>query len=275
MKAPAFSIWSSFDIDLSPEDMVLELEKRGMTVCELSDEHASALLQREGDPEEIGKAFGTFAAKHGVRFPQGHLWLFVRLCDKTQDAVGILTNWIKLFSGIGIRNAVLHCDGHSFPEGTEQETILASNAAVLKKLAPIAEQYGVRICLENLIHNFNDAETLLDLISRVGSSAFGICLDTGHLNIKHPGTQEQFILTAGDKLHAIHIADNEGKSDQHMMPFGKGTVDFASVMKGLSEIGYGDLFNYEIPGERHAPLSVRRAKTEFLKNVTEYLFSLI
>ena len=275
MKAPAFSIWSSFDIDLSPEDMVLELERRGMTVCELSDEHASMLLEREGDPAKIGKAFGTFAAEHGVTFPQGHLWLFVRLCDQEQDAVGILTRWIKLFSGIGIRNAVLHCDGHSFPEGTDRETILASNAAVLKQLAPVAEQYGVRICLENLIHDFNDAETLLDLIARVASPAFGICLDTGHLNITCPGTQEHFILTAGDKLHAIHIADNEGKRDQHMMPFGKGTVDFASVMKGLSEIGYQDLFNYEIPGERRAPLSVRRAKTAFLKEVTEYLFSLI
>ena len=63
MKAPAFSIWSSMDVDLSPEDMVLALEDRGMTVCELSDDHGAELLKKPGTPEEIGAAFGAFAAE--------------------------------------------------------------------------------------------------------------------------------------------------------------------------------------------------------------------
>ncbi len=274
MDLPVFSIWSSFDIDLSPEDMVLALKDRGMTVCELSDEHAAVLLQREGSPAEIGAAFGAFAASHGVQFPQGHLWLHVRLCDKSQDVVSILKDWISLFSAIGIRNAVLHCDSASFAKDCPQETILSENAAVLAKLAPYAEQKNVCLCLENLRGNFTDAETLLDLIARVGSPALGICLDTGHLNLTHPADQEHFIRTAGSRLHALHIADNEGQTDQHLMPFGKGTVDFAAVMRGLKAINYQDCFNYEIPGERRAPLLLRKAKTEYLKVMTAYLFSL-
>ena len=51
MKNPEiFSIWSSYDVDLSPEDMVLAMERRGLTVCELSDEHAAVLLKRDGLP---------------------------------------------------------------------------------------------------------------------------------------------------------------------------------------------------------------------------------
>ena len=76
-------------------------------------------------------------------------------------------------------------------------------------------------------------------------------------------------------MHALHIADNEGERDQHMMPFGRGSVDWKSVMQGLAEIGYADLFNYEIPGERLAPIAVRDAKAEYLKHVTEYLYSLV
>ena len=268
-----FSIWSSYDIDLSPEDMVLAMERRGLTVCELSDEHAAALLQREGTPEEIGAAFRAFAAEHHVTFPQGHLWRTVRLCDKSEEIVGILGNWFRMFGAIGIRNGVLHCDNKSFPAGTDAETILNANAAVLKILAPMADACGVRICLENLKSFFTDAESILTVIERTGSQTIGICLDTGHLHLCHPKDQEHFILTAGDKLHALHIADNQGQQDQHMMPFGRGNADFRSVMKGLKEIGYTDLFNYEIPGESLCPPEVRDAKAEYLKTVTETLFA--
>ncbi len=269
-----FSIWSAFDVDLSPEEMVLALHDRGMHVSELSDEHGLMLLQREGTPEEIGAAFREYAARYDVSFPQGHLWLSVRLCRDTEQTIATLEQWIRLFSAVGIRNGVLHCDRSSFPKEASAETVLAGNAEVLKRLAPIAERNGVRLCLENLREPFDSAYRLIDLIERVGSPALGICLDTGHLHLVHPGTQEAFILAAGPYLHALHIADNEGAADQHMMPFGRGSIDFTAVMRGLRKIGYSDLFNYEIPGERDCPMKLRKAKTEYLKAVTDYLFGL-
>lgn len=269
-----FSIWSAFDVDLSPEDMVLALEDRGLTVCELSDEHGAMLLEREGSPEEIGGAFRAFSEKHGVSFPQGHLWLRVQLCRDVSETVATLDRWFRLFGAIGIRNAVLHPDTH-FPEGTDREEIMTQNTAVLKQLVPLAEKAGIRLCLENISKPFEKAEGLLELIERAGGSpVLGICLDTGHLHIHDSGSQKSFILAAGSRLHALHIADNQGTSDQHMMPFGRGSVDFSEVMTGLKAIGYCDLFNYEIPGERDCPMVLRKAKTEYLKAVTDYLFSL-
>lgn len=276
MKHPElFSIWSSFDIDLSPEDMVLAMERRGLTVCELSDEHAAMLLEREGTPTEVGRAFGAYAKEHNLTFPQGHLWLKVRLCSAEVDSVSILRGWFELFAAIGIRNAVLHLDGHSLGAEASHEEVIAANVEKLQLLAPYAEQLGLRICLENLGGHFASLESLLEVIRRVNSPALGICLDTGHLHIHvRDMTQEQFILGAGAYLHALHIADNDTSGDQHLMPFGRGTVDWSSVMRGLNAIGYEDCFNYEIPGERRAPLSVRDAKADYLKAVTSYLFSL-
>ncbi len=273
MLRKSFSVWSAFDVDLGPEDMVLELEKRGITECELSDEHGDMLLRR-GDPEETGKAFRVFAQQHDVTFPQGHLYLRARLCSREEDSVAILTEWIRLFSAIGVKNAVLHCDGASFPEGTDDETKVLANIAKLKELAPAAERYGVRVCLENLGGPFAGAEDLLRIIEAVGSPALGICLDTGHLNLNDAGTQEHFIETAGKYLHALHLADNEGRSDQHMMPFGRGHVDFEAVIRALDCVDYQDLFNYEIPGER-CPMALRKAKTDFVRQINDYLFSLI
>lgn len=270
-----FSIWSSFDVELSPEDMVLAMERRGLTVCELSDEHAAMLLKREGTPAEVGAAFAAYANEHNLTFPQGHLWLAVRLCSAEIDAVSILRSWFELFAAIGIQNAVLHLDGHSLGAGASHEEVLSANVEKLRLLAPYAEELGLRICLENLGGHFASLESLLEVIRRVNSPALGICLDTGHLHIhSRDMTQEQFILGAGKYLHALHIADNDTSGDQHLMPFGRGTVDWSSVMRGLNAIGYEDCFNYEIPGERRAPLSVRDAKADYLKTVTSYLFSL-
>ncbi len=276
MKNPEiFSIWSSYDVDLTPEDMVLAMERRGLTVCELSDEHAAVLLQREGTPAEVGAAFGAYAKEHNLTFPQGHLWLAVRLCSKEVDAVAILKNWFELFAAIGVKNAVLHCDGHSLGADATHEEVIAANAEKLKLLAPYAEELGLCICLENLGGHFAHLSDLLDVIERVNSPALGICLDTGHLHIHEKEmTQEEFILGAGKLLHALHIADNDTSGDQHLMPYGRGTIDWPSVMRGLNAIGYDDCFNYEIPGEHRLPMPVRDAKAEYLKTVTAYLFSL-
>lgn len=269
----SFSIWSAFDVEASPEETVDRLAARGMTECELSDEHGAMLLERAGTPEAIGAAFRDYAAAKNVTFPQGHLFLRVRLCDPATKPVETLSRWIRLFGAIGIRNAVLHPDYRTFSKDAPMEELIEQNAAVLKQLAPVAEQCGVRICLENMRLRFGDVKDLLKLIECVDSPALGICLDTGHLNIAHTGSQRDFILAAGEKLHAIHLADNEGENDQHMMPFGRGNVDFVSVFRTLEEIGYNDLLNYEIPGER-CPLELRAAKTAYVREINDYLLGM-
>ena len=72
------SMWSSYYIDLSPEDAIVELEKNGYSYCELSDEHAAVLLSR-GEASKIGAEFKTFCQSHNVSVLQGHLFLNVRL----------------------------------------------------------------------------------------------------------------------------------------------------------------------------------------------------
>ena len=86
-------------------------------------------------------------------------------------------------------------------------------------------------------------------------------------------TQGEFIRLAGDRLIALHINDNDASRDQHLMPFGMGNVDFKDVMRALRDIGYRGLFNLEIPGERRAPLHLRRVKLDYLKIVCDTMLS--
>lgn len=265
------SIWSGYYYDLSPEKALARLKKRGVTVTELSDDHGKMLIERPGDPREIGRAFGAYARELGMTIPQGHLWLGCRLVSNP-DAVEILKKWIDLYEAIGIKNMVLHLDVYNMEDKSIAE-IHAANLEKLKEIDDYITGRNIRICLENLFRRGIDhIDQLLMMLERIGSDQFGITLDTGHLNIVKTTSQRDFILAAGSALHALHINDNEGEKDQHLMPFGRGTVDFAEVIAALKEIGYNGIFNYELPGEAlFCPLMVRDRKLRYIKEGYRYL----
>ena len=273
------SIWSSYYLELTPEEAVKRFCQNGIDCSELSDEHGLQLLNRNEDVLKTGREFSDFLKQHEFEMMQGHLWLGVKLCSD-ENAVSMLCRWIDLYEAIGIKNMVLHCDNLEATNLSKEEKILA-NVAKLRLLAQHIEEKDITICLENLRpHSSADkelidqsAEDLLDIIDRVGSAKFGICLDTGHLNLTYKD-QRAFILKAGRKLKAIHISNNDGSADQHTMPFARGKVNFVEVVQALREIGYDGIFNLEIPGERHIPLELRDAKISFIKTAYEYLMRL-
>ncbi len=265
------SVWSSYYIDLSPEDAILELKKQGIDYTELSDEHAAELLKR-GNPKEVGKAFGEYAKSIGMKIEQGHLWLKVKICSDDK-AVEILGDWFELFEAIGIKNAVLHCDSIIGKPELSKEEIYNENVKTLKIIAEKLKGKNLKICLENLRVICGTSDELLKIVEDVGSDSFGICLDTGHLNLKKEKmeSQRQFILNANDRLWALHLNDNEGETDQHLMSFCRGNVDFKEIFESLKEIGFNGIYNFEIPGENKAPIEVRGYKLRFVKKAFEYM----
>lgn len=269
------SVWSSYYVELEIEDAVEELIKNGIYCSELSDEHGLQLLQRSENVKATGRKFADFLAQHSFEMSQGHLWLHVKICSDDK-AVETLYKWIDLYEAIGVKNMVLHCDGLVGSGYTKQERV-SRNVERLKLLAEYIKGKDVTICLENLRMNTeedpeisNSIEDILNIIEQVGSNQFGICLDTGHLNLTYKD-QRHFILNAGKRLKALHIADNRGQTDEHLMPFNKGVVDFAEVVEALREIDYHGLFNLEIPGERHLPLPLLGAKLSYVKACYDFL----
>ena len=270
------SVWSSYFVELSPEEMVEEFINNGIFASELSDEHGFVLMQRGDNFVETGRKFGGFLKDRNFDMSQGHLWLKIKFCTE-KGSMEKLFDWVDMYEAIGIKNMVLHCDELSDTSLNCEEKI-EKNVQELKKLAQHIKDKDITICLENLRPHFPGeqnlidvtAEDLLEIIRRVDSPRFGICLDTGHLNLTVKN-QEQFILTAGDKLKALHIADNQGETDQHMMPFGRGTVDFIKVVKALKKVNYKGMFNMEIPGESHIPMELRCEKLKYIRACYEYL----
>lgn len=259
------SMWTNYLSELSPEDMVVQFAKQGWNALELSDEHSKILLERD-DSIQVGRDFGKFAEDHGVNIAQGHLWLS---CDivtaEPAPIIDKLKRWLDLYMNIGITAAVLHPGGDTWAcQGKSTAAILEARTYVLKILSAHIESSNLTICLENIAHS--KAEDLLVSVDAVGKSNLGICLDTGHLNLVD-GDQATFIRSADTRLKALHIADNEGAQDQHIMPYGRGTVDWVAVIVALREINYQGLFNLELPGENHCPMSIRLKKLAYIQEL--------
>lgn len=270
------SIWSSYYMELKIEDAIKRFVDNGIYCTELSDEHGFELLSRNDDVLETAKNFANFLKEYNFEISQGHLWLKIKICaDDT--ALEKLFRWIDMYEEIGIKNMVLHCDNLSETNLSREEKI-EKNIEKLQILAEYIKNKEITVCLENLRPHSPEEKELVDrsaddllyIIERIGSSKFGICLDTGHLNLTDKN-QREFILKAGDKLKALHIADNDGNTDQHLMPFNRGTVDFPEIIKALKEIKYNGIFNLEIPGEKSIPLELRDAKIEYIKAFYQYL----
>ncbi len=277
------SIWSGYYGEFKIEDAVEEFLKDGIFAAELSHEHGEELLSRSPDRVATGKERRAFLENKGFGLSQGHLRLHCHLCT-VENAVEGICEEIDMYEAIGIKNMVLHPDVME-ESGLTYEERLERNVAQLSRIAEYIKDKDITICLENLRPEkgkddpfeeanrpFQGIDDLLLLIKRVGGDRFGICLDTGHLNLTDRD-QTRFIHTAGPLLHALHIANNDGTADQHNMPFARGNVNFYLVAKALKEIDYDGLYSLEIGAEvGGVPLVLRHEKAKFIKAAYHHLF---
>lgn len=266
-----FSVWSSYYFDLSPEDALREFKAHGFDSCEISFEHAYELMKR-GDIKENGERFGKFASDIGVEISQGHLSYEAKLCKP--EGMEFLKKQIDLFLAMGVKNAVLHCDSLAWRENEtlSKDEKIQENCKAIGEILDYIKGEDMVICLENLISTdfVNSIDGLMYFMDKFNSKNLGICLDTGHLNL-NDRDQVNFIRRAGGLIKALHLADNEGKRDQHLMPYGCGNVDFVSVIREMKALGYEGLYNLEIPGERCAPLEILGYKLDYIRKMLDYL----
>ena len=273
-----YSMWSQYMRDSSPEEGVKLFSQKGWFFLELSSEHGEILLSRgKGIEEKTGKILSSYAKDYDVSFPQGHLWLGADIAAVKQDEViDTLKRWLDLYCAVGVAACVLHCGGEEMAElGSSDSKIQEARIKALRILCEHIEGIDAFICMENLARFTTNAAELKALINAVGSDRLAICLDTGHLNMRDL-SQSEFIEQTDGLLKAIHIADNEGKADQHLMPYGKGTIAWEDFLTALAKSSYDGVLNFEVPGETHnIPQELLFAKLDYLREVALYMTSKI
>ena len=130
------------------------------------------------------------------------------------------------------------------------------NRHLYESLIPALRETEVTVCMENLFtrndrqemegacSNPYEACALIDEMNdKAGKVCFGMCVDTGHLNILGKN-QKNFICAMGPRVKALHLHDNWGDDDNHLAPY-TGNILWQDVMEGLVDIGYDRNINFE------------------------------
>lgn len=168
--------------------------------------------------------------------------------DDRADWFGKMTKALVIAKHLGAKYMAIHPlmpFGHNSMEKAEE--IYNINVKYYSALANIAKNLGVIICLENLpFQSFpiSRTEDILKLIDMINHPNIKMCFDTGHSHILGENLGDSIRLIGRDKLRIIHIHDNDGENDDHLIPY-EGTIDWSDVAEGLFDIGYDGVFSLE------------------------------
>jgi sugar phosphate isomerase/epimerase len=133
----------------------------------------------------------------------------------------------------------------------------------LKTIIDYTDTHHVEILLENLvplptyIRLGAEIEDIIDIANALDTKRVGICIDTGHsLLTKHDPCSD--IQKAGSLLKSLHINDNDGLQDLHMIP-GNGVIKWNQICQTLRDIHYQGSFLLEVAGRNPLEQTVRSA----------------
>ena len=150
-------------------------------------------------------------------------------------------------------------------QGTYEEAVSA-NVSVMRRVGEYARELGITLCVENLPFReylAASVEGVCRIVDEVALPNVRVCLDTGHAAIFNPDVADA-VRYIGDRLEALHIHDNGGESDEHLVP-GDGIIDWDAFALALAEIGYKGVVSLETsPGHGKYPECEWQAREQIL-----------
>ncbi|MBI1370401.1 MAG: TIM barrel protein [Planctomycetes bacterium] len=121
------------------------------------------------------------------------------------------------------------------PPAAELEARRESLLRSLYELAEIGSDMDVVFLLENMpprSYMGTDPVELAKMLREVDSPHMRMCFDTGHAHVT--GTVADRLAACADVIDYLHIHDNDGKEDTHLMP-GDGTTDWPALTAVLEK----------------------------------------
>lgn len=198
----------------------------------------------------------------GIKLVQAHAPMGKPLVDDGGRFIADTIRCVEACGIWGIPNLVVH-SGYIY--GLTPEQTFEQNRQFFLPILNSAEKYGVNILVENFnkmyregVYWIDNAPDLLRMIEHVNHPLFHAVWDVGHANLLEQ-PQNEAIRLLGRHVYALHIQDNLGDRDTHLVPF-LGTTNMDSVMNGLLDIGYDGYFTFEV-GSFFTPADKRRAYT--------------
>jgi len=195
------------------------------------------------------------------------------LCSRSdtirRDSVEYIKDSLRSAAELGAP-VVSVCPGHTTYGQTPEDGWYRLQES-LDEICAAADTLRLKVALEpadryetDLV---NDCEQALTLLEDVRWDNIGVVLDNGHSHVVGESAQAM-IAKLGDRLFHVHIDDNLGQRDQHLIP-GDGTFEFVPFLSALRQSGYRGFLTAELSWDY--TLDPDRAAQEARTRIREYL----
>lgn len=216
-------------------------------ICEAG--FSAVMLNWEDDMPEMRhkEGYADLARKLKLEIVNGHL-PYEGANDLWRDGLDgddwmeFLIQSILSAGRSGVPVLVLHA-----ARGTTPPPLSQIGFTRFQRLNDAAEQANVALAIENL-HSLSYGMAVLDALDTPFVRA---CYDAGHHNCY--GQDGAFLDRYGARLCAIHLHDNDGRHDQHLLPF-TGTIDWPSEMTRIKKTAYRGPITLELGGIPELPM---------------------
>jgi len=241
------SVWA-FPSDWSLERVFALAVEAGFDSIELAYARTGPITP-ETTAEEFA-AIHTLATDAGLRISSlasGIFWEVNLLSDDDAvraEALLHLRNMLHAASALQVQS-ILVVPGFigPFESGAPvvKDYMVAYERAIadFKSVAPLAEELGIGIGIENVWNKFLSSPLeMRTFLDAVGSPAVGVYLDIA--NSLRTGYAEHWIKILGSYLKGVHFKDfrTDVGTLQGFVDLFEGDINFTTVMQALDEVGY-------------------------------------
>jgi len=233
-------MFSWFSYDLPIKERLQSIREAGFSATGLwwdgDDKHEQPDIARN-----IGLQIDYVHAQFmSPQYNPNSLWLD---CLDGEDFQKMLISCIEDCQTHEIPTAVIHITTFS-KYAKECAPVTELGLKRITKIIEVAENKDIKLAFENL----DTLEHLDAIFERFSSSYVGFCYDSGHENWSHP--DKDCLAMYGDRLFALHINDNFGDGDTHVLPF-DGTINWEEKMQKLKKCKEVDYFTLEVDWNRN------------------------
>lgn len=159
--------------------------------------------------------------------------------DCTDPMYQKMVRSMEVSAFLGIKQIVVH--GFVVPEGVDR---VQANLNFFKSLEPYCKKFGIKIAVENLRLSTKTLETHNHILESLNPEYFVGLVDVGHAILQGYTAQEYIAGILPGRLQGLHIHDNFGQKDDHLLP-GLGVIEWDQVINALAERNYPGDFTLE------------------------------
>lgn len=243
---------------------------------------------KEDFPENEFVNLKKYADEKGMVFNQAHAPFpsSVIELERNEELFWGIVRSMKRASILGIKNIVVHPMQHlKYADPGVPEQLFEMNMEFYNRLKPYAEEYNIKIALENMWQSkyFVNGSKIIDstcskpeefikYLDELKGECFVACLDLGHAMLVNQDVAEFIKALGHDRLKALHVHDTNGNQDSHTLPFYGGMGYWDRITKALKDINYDGDFTYEAGNFLNAvPKELYPQATKYMAEVGKYL----